>query len=278
MISPFQKIGLAVTFSPTGKILLEEANRLRNLFNSKLVLIHIGEKNTEIENRFYDKLNEASINKEDVQIVWRNGDPAKEIIQTCESENIDLLIAGALEKETIVKYYLGSVARKIMKESISSVLILKSPIKSKTFKKIFVLVEYSEQGEKTIQIAHLLASLENADEFILIKDFFVPGLTATLQDSSSYDKFNPIIEKWKLEEEEKIRLFINELNLKGLNFKIKCLYGKKGLESRNYVKNNNADLFILPGKKKRLKLFDSFFPIDNEYIYEELPSNLLIVK
>ncbi|GAB6281955.1 MAG: hypothetical protein STSR0008_06990 [Ignavibacterium sp.] len=278
MVTPFQKIGLAVTFSPTGKILLEEANRLRNLFNSKLVLIHIGEKSTEIENRFYEKIKEASINKEDVQIVWRNGDPAKEIIRTCESENIDLLIAGALEKETIVKYYIGSVARKIMKESISSVLILKSPIRSKTFKKIYVLVEYSSQGEKTIKIAHQLTTLENADEFVLVKDFFVPGLTATLQDTSSYDKFNPIIEKWKLDEEEKVRFFINELNLKGINYKIKCLYGKKGWESRNYVKNNNADLFILPGQKKRLKLFDAFFPSENEYIYEELPSNLLIIK
>lgn len=278
MAAPFQKIGLAVTFSPTGKILLEEAHRLRNLFNSKLVLIHIGERNIEIENRFYKKLNEASINKEDVQIVWRDGDPAKEIIKTCESENIDLLIAGALEKENIVKYYLGSVARKIMKESVASVLILKSPIKSKTFKKICVLVEYSSQGEKTIKIAHQLATLENADEFLLVKDFFVPGLTATLQDTSSYEKFNPIIEKWKFDEEEKMKLFLNELNLKGINYKIKCLYGKKGLESRNFVKNNNVDLFILAGQKKRLKLFDAFFPTENEYIYDELPSNLLIIK
>ena len=45
MASLFKKLGLAITFSPTGKALLKETKRLSEIFNSGLVLIHVGEKN-----------------------------------------------------------------------------------------------------------------------------------------------------------------------------------------------------------------------------------------
>lgn len=45
----FKKIGLAITFSPTGKALLKETKRLAEVFNSQLILIHVGDKTAENE-------------------------------------------------------------------------------------------------------------------------------------------------------------------------------------------------------------------------------------
>ena len=73
----YSKIGLAITFSPTGKALLKESVRLQKLFGSKLVLIHIGEKNKISEDNLADTIEGVGLEKENYEIIWDEGDPAK---------------------------------------------------------------------------------------------------------------------------------------------------------------------------------------------------------
>ena len=84
--------------------------------------------------------------------------------------------------------------------------------------------------------------------------------------------------KWIDEEEEKLKVLIRELGLKGLNVKMKCLYGKEGWESSNYARSNKADIFVIPASTKKIRLIDKFFPHELVYTYEKLPTNLLIIR
>jgi len=80
------------------------------------------------------------------------------------------------------------------------------------------------------------------------------------------------------EEEEKMKLFVKELNLHGLEIKIVCLYGKEGWEASNFARANNADVFAVSGPAKKVRFIDRLFPHEVEYSFEKLPSNLLIIK
>ncbi|MFA3781784.1 universal stress protein [Melioribacteraceae bacterium 4301-Me] len=274
----FNKIGLAITFSPNALPLLQAAKRLQDLFNAKLFLIHVGEKTSSKEGLMSNLLFKAEI-QNNYELIWQDGEPTKVILNLSFKKEIDLLIAGALEKENILKYYIGSVARNIMRESPCSVLILTGPsFGIKPFKKFCALVQYTPLGEYAISTAYEFAKLENADEFILIKEFDIPGLAITIADTGSINEAEQKRADWQKEEELKLKVFANEINLHELNVKTVCIYGKQGWASSNYVKEIGGDLLIVPSPTKKLKLFDRIFQHDLEFILQQLPCALLIIK
>jgi nucleotide-binding universal stress UspA family protein len=275
----FQKIGLAVTSSPTGKALLIEAVRLKSLFSAELSLIHVGEKNEYSKKMISQLIETAGLAENQTDLTWTTGDPANEILKFSQLKKLDLLISGALEKENILKFYLGSVARKIMREASMSTLILKSPSINPTgFKKFCVNVNFSEQSEKTIRTAYQFALADSADEFILVRDFNLPGLTSTTIDFNSAEKIDKLKSEQLQSEEYKLQIFVKELNLKGIKIKTKCIYGKEGWASSDYARQSAVDLFVVSSQKRKLKFIDRIFPHEEEFSYENLPSNLLIIR
>src|SRR5690554_2853006 len=278
MASLFNKLGLAITFSPTGKALLKETKRLSELFDAQLVLIHVGKKTAETESQLNKIISEAGILKE-TEIIWTSGDPANAILKSSKKAGVDLLIAGALEKEKLIKYYIGSVARKIMREASSSSLILKEPsLEPAPFKKFYVSTDFTPESERTIKIAYNFALLENAEEFVVISDYNTPGLASTILDSVSMEGIQKTKDLWQTEEEENLKMFVRELNLKGLEIKTVSLYGKEGWEASNYARQHKADIFVVTAPQKRLKFIDRLFHHELEYSFERLPSNLLIIR
>jgi nucleotide-binding universal stress UspA family protein len=275
----FNKIGLAITFSPTGKALLNEVKRLKFLFNSELCLIHVGERTPATEQLLKDKIISSGMVDSDSYVAWTSGDPAAAIIKEAQKQEVDLLVAGALEKENIIKYYIGSVARKLMRDAHSSVLILKSPTETPTsFKRFVVATDFSSESEETIRKSFEFALLEKADEFVIIRDYHIPGLAAIVQETGSFDDVENKKESWQNEEEEKMRLYLKELNLKGLPVRSEVIYGKEGWEAGNYARINKADIFSVTAPTRRLKFWDRLFPNEVEYSFQSLPSNLLIIR
>jgi nucleotide-binding universal stress UspA family protein len=281
MTSLFNKLGLAITFSPTGKALLKETKRLSEIFKSELVLIHVGDKTNQTELHLNEVIENAGMSPGNVEIIWTEGEPANAILSSSKKAGVDLLIAGALEKEKLIKYYIGTVARKIMREASSSSLILKEPsLNPQPFKKFFVSTDFSPESERTIKLTYEFAQLENAEEFVVVSDYNTPGLASTILDSASMDDLQTAKIQWQAEEEEKLKMFLKEINLKGNGLKIKttCLYGKEGWEASNFARQNKADIFAVTAPKKRLKLIDRLFSHELEYSFENLPSNLLIIR
>ena len=123
----YQKVALAIAFSPRMEALIAEARRLKGLFQGELVLIHVGVKTPELEAKLDEILKRLCADLGKVKVIWKEGKPAKTILKTCEEEGVDLLVLGALKKEGLLTYYLGSVARKVIRKSPCSVLTLIDP-------------------------------------------------------------------------------------------------------------------------------------------------------
>jgi len=275
----FKKIGLAITFSPTGRALLKEVKRLSDLFQAEVVLIHIGEKNNENESRLHSLIESAGFNKITTKVEWETGDIVQTILTKVKENSIDLLIAGALEKENFITYYIGSVARRLMREAPCSTLILTAPSEQpRSYQKFCVSVEYSGEGEATLKLAHKLATLEQAREFIMIREFQVPGLSMTIHETGSIRDIENTRKKWEREEKEKMEILIRELNLTGIALRTVCLYGKEGYEANKYVENINADIYCLPSPKKKLNFLDRLFQHDLEFTLKQIPCPVLIVR
>jgi nucleotide-binding universal stress UspA family protein len=279
MSNYFKNIGLALTFSPNAVALLREADRLKNLFKSGLTLIIINESDSAIEEKVDTLIRTSEINKENLKISYGKGEVSKEIIRISEKEKIDLLIAGALEKETEIKYYLGSVARRLMRNSSCSLLILKNPSLIPTlYKSFFVITNYSAESEKAIKIMNEFAKLENSNSLNIIRNYNIPALNSTILGSGSTKEIDKIKYEVQHEEEEKMKFHVKELNLSKVDIKTYCIYGKQGWETWNFIKSQNADILAFHSSKKNSYFLEKFFPNEEEYYYQQLPSNLLIIR
>ena len=126
--SPYKTIAVATTFSPRFKRVLAEAKRIRDRFGAELHLIHVGKRNQETPKKFSDVLAELEL-PADSPIHYEEGDPAEAILAALARENIDVLVAGALEKEIVLHPFLGNVARRLVREANCSVMLFTNPRK-----------------------------------------------------------------------------------------------------------------------------------------------------
>src|SRR5690606_3244049 len=135
----YKKIALAIAFSPRMEALICEAKRLKEVYGAALILIHSGQDMEEEKRHLAALLHKHQIDLQTTTVIWKEGKPAKKILQVCKQENVDLLVAGALKKENVFTYYLGSVARKIIRKASCSVLVLIEPsIAPKRFDKVVI--------------------------------------------------------------------------------------------------------------------------------------------
>ena len=116
-----------MAFSPNLKANLFEAARLAVFFESKLFLIHVGDPSEDKIKAL--KIILAPFKKDalDYEVIFKMGNPVDVILKTTEEQNIDLLILGALQQERFIKYYLGSIARKLTRKAKCSILLLIKP-------------------------------------------------------------------------------------------------------------------------------------------------------
>lgn len=279
MATVFPRIALALTFSPYGKLLLEEAVRLKQLFGSELFLIHIGEDTAEEQARLDELIGGAALTRGDFTLIKEDGDPAKLLMRICEREKFDLLILGALEKEQAFKYYIGSVARKVMRKAPCNLFIRIFDREDEAPRRnVYAAIEYNPESEFILHTAAAFARFMNEERVFVLREYSAPGLAMTHNDNTHPEETELRVQEWQKEEEEKLELFLREFKVDNVATEAVCLYGREGFRLRNFVKERHGKLLIVNAPEIRLNIFDRLFQHDHEYLYNELPSSLLLIK
>lgn len=273
----FQKIGLAIAFSPTAEAMLAEAARLARLFSAELMLIHVGDRGAKAEQKI-STLAEA-VQLTDYKVIWRNGNPEKEILNACREKNIDLLIAGALKKENMIQRFVGSVARGIMRKADCSIFIVSEPSKApKPIQQIVVNAEDSAHVESAIAVSCSIAEKENSSWVHIVREIKMMGLTLSANEQLTAEEYSESKQALVRDEIEVVEKILEKVPHAKTKVNIKMLSGKSGFELRKFVERKNADLLVVGAPPRRLSFFDRVFPHDLEYIFADMPCNLLIIN
>ena len=248
------------------------------MFDAELVGVHVGGKSTEKEQKLQQLLNEAPKLNSTIHTIWQKGKPIDVILETCYKENIDLLILGALQKENLYKYYVGSIARELTRSAPCSVLLLIKPsIERIPCKHIVVNGLKDEKTKETIKTAFKIGNFLDCKRITIVEEISKTELDIKVSDDTSLRKAN--IEKERIKKREDIRVekILSEIDCKNTALKIQSIFGKRGYSIGHYAKVKRADLLIMNAPLKT-RLIDRIFPHDIEYILSELPTDLLIVK
>ncbi|MCT4629344.1 universal stress protein [Winogradskyella sp.] len=280
-LKPFSTIGIGVTFSPNLRANIYEAARLSIAFKAKLVLIHVGENSVEKQDKFHTILEPFINDNLDFEIVFKSGNPVDVILSISKEKQIDLLILGALQRENFVKYYVGSIARKITRKAECSVLLLIKPsVDQVPCEHIVVNGLKDPKTEQTIASAFYVAKAISSDKITIVEEITQEELAVKIDDDKSLRKANIAKERIRLRENSRVKNIIENIPKQYTNdvaIKSQAIFGKKGYSIGHYAQIVRADLLVMNAPSK-MTFWDRLFPHDIEHILTELPTDVLIIQ
>lgn len=278
---PFHVIGIGAGFSPNLKANIYEAARLCLFFNAKLILIHVGDFSTEKQ----DKLEEivTPFIKEGLvyEFVFKAGDPVQVILAATEENNIDLLVLGAAQRENILKYYIGSIARKITRKAKCSILLLIKPsVERVPCDHVVVNGLKDARTLQTIDAAFYVSKKLNASRITIVEEIRQQEVAVQVIDDKSLREATIKKEKISRREDQRVQQIIADVPedyKEGINIKTQAIFGKQGYSIGHYAEVVRADLLVMNAPTK-VGFWDRLFPHDIEHILTELPTDVLIIQ
>ncbi len=276
----FKQIATAIAFSPRLEANIAEALRLAERMDARLTLIHVGEKEEAKKQTVKEILDRHVPGEQMVDIVWETGNPVDVILKACEDRNIDLLIAGALQKESLSEFYVGSIARKLCRMSKCSVLMLTMPKTDGTsFDHIVVNGHEHQKTASAIHCALYFAERTLARQLTIVDEMEGGGNSVKVEDDATLAKSLELRKEARSHEKERIEKIVDNYSLdKDLRIEHRYIFGKSGYSISHFAQSIRANLLVVNSPDKKLGFLDRFFTHDIEYILSDMPCNLLIVR
>ena len=271
--SPYKTIGVASTFSPRFRQVLAEAKRIRERFSAELHLIYVGERNEENTKKFGDTLTQLQLPL-DSKIHYEKGDPSEAILRALAREKIDVIVAGALEKEVVLHPFLGNVARRLVREAPCSVMLFTTPAaKPKPLRRIVFVADYSDTKLEALKRTLPFAAAESCERLYVIR------IITTFDQARASIRGNArkgVKQSGDDQEEEELEKFVLAAGATDVPIETRCIRGNTGLAASDFVQSVNADLLVVPlgknaGGTQQL-------PSNIAWVTDVIPCNLWIIR
>ena len=277
----FKRLLFGFAFSPSLKANAFEVMRLAHFLNAEIIFIHVGKQTPQKEKQFYELVNQCEKRPEKVSVKWESGDPVKTLLECCKKYDIDLLLLGALKRENMVKFYMGSIARKLTRKANCSVLLILNPsIEYTPCAHIVVNGFESPQTDDTIQAAFYFGNALGTNKITLVEEISRSKVAVTVNDNRSLRMAT--LKKERLKRAEDLRLHdivdrIPDKNKMEIKWQTQSIFGKRGYSIGHYARVMRADLLVMNALEDT-SFWQRFFPKDLEHILAELPTNVLIIQ
>ena len=272
--SSYKNIAVASTFSPRFEQVLSEARRIQGRFGSDLSLIYIGERNDETAKKFQTMFSRLRL-PSDSPVHYGKGDPAEGILRAISDHDVDLIVAGALEKETALHPFLGNVARRLLREATCSVLLFTHPeLEPKPLRRIVFVVNYTDHAQLAFRHTLKLAEAEKCERLYAIRVYTTfDEVRASMFVDDGDGKTRP---RTFDEEEEALEKFVLAAGDTEVPIEARCIRGNTGFAASDFVKSVEADLLVVPVHKSETSA--ERLPNHVAWIADVIPCNLWLIR
>jgi nucleotide-binding universal stress UspA family protein len=272
--SLYKRIAVASTFSPRFEAVLAEAKRVRDHFGSALSLIHVGEPSEKTAGKFRDVLSRLQF-PADSAVHYGQGDPGDVILKTVAAQQVDLLITGALEKEIVLRPFLGNVARRLVREANCSLFLFTKPEREpKPLRRIVFLTDYSELARRTFRQTLQLAQAESCERLYVIR-IWTTFDEARAAMAKNEGKAAPRSGSFE-EEERALEEFVLRAGETNVPIEVRCVRGNTGFAASDFVQSIQADLLVVPVENAPNSV--ERLPNQLAWITDVIPCNLWLVR
>lgn len=275
-MSIYRHVGIAVAFSPRMQALLAEAAHVLSHFNQKVSLVHAGRRTPEKEARIRKAAQEAGLSK-DVEIYWMSGSAEDALLQAIKEHNLDLMIAGVLRRESAFRYFLGSVARDLVRHAPCSLLLFTEPQEQpRPMRRIVVVTDYSESSLIALTKTLRFAEKEDAERVFVVRVHSTYGEAMVLAEGVRRER----AQEYRVHNREKELLqdFVDAAGHTSVEVEPVYIEGHTGLATATFARDHEADLLVMPSVSHYSHFFERLFPTDMEWVLREIPCNLWVAR
>jgi nucleotide-binding universal stress UspA family protein len=166
-----------------------------------------------------------------------------------------------------------------LRKADCSVLLLTNPSKTPyPFQNIVVNADDSPFVEEAIVSACHIGLKDKAEWLHVVREIKMYGLTMTVSERYSEEEYENVRQNLVKDEIANVEKILQRVPHEGLKINIKIVSGKSGFEIAQFAQRKQADLLVVGAPPRRFSLFDRVFTHDQEYIFADLPCNLLIIN
>jgi nucleotide-binding universal stress UspA family protein len=271
---PYRTVAVASTFSPRFLLVLAEGKRIRERLASQLHLIYVGKCDEETTRKFSAALHELDLPM-DSAIHYHEGDPAVAILEAARVNGVDLIVAGALEKEAVLRQFLGNVARRLVREANCSVMLFTKPERDpKQLGRIVLMAEYSDHGRAALHKALRLAALEQCEKLFVIR-VYTTFDAARAKARKKFAKSGGSSTRTLEEEETALEQFIDSAGHTDVPIEARCITGNTGYAVLDFVQSVEAMLLVVPVDPTTSA---SGLPAHVDWVTDVIPCNLWVIR
>ena len=257
---------------------MAEAKRLADLFSAELTLIHSGEHDKSNDAILAEQMSKTGIPAEHTRVVYKTGNAPMVIAKMAKELNCDLLISGALKQETFQKYYFGSIARKLARQTDIPILLIPDPsISPKPVKKVIISIN-EDESQKVIEKGLMFARALKAEKIYFAKESSIKSSRNVFKSYYSEEQSNLLQAQLMEEEQEYLFRMLETHDLNGMDISSKILFGHSGVALVQFATEIEADLLVDAYPRIKLGFWDKLFPRNIEYALLNLPCKLLLIN
>jgi nucleotide-binding universal stress UspA family protein len=223
--------------------------------------------------KFRDTLAELQL-PTDSMIHYEDGDPAEAILRMLSRERIDMVVAGALEKEVVLHPFLGNVARRLVREAPCSVILFTKPaLKPKPLRRIVLVADYSSHGLRALKRTLPLAAAESCERLYVIRIIttFDQARASIGADARRGEK-----PESQDDEEDALERFVLSAGATEVPIEVRCVRGNTGLVASDFVQSVKADLLVVPLQKSADAIQQ--LPSNIAWVTDVIPCNLWVIR
>lgn len=268
MSRPYRRIAVASTFSPRFVKVLAEAKRIRDRFGSELQIIYAGGYSDHAREKFAQAFRHLGLPAQ-TTVHYHDGDPAEAIQRVAEEAGIDLVMAGALEREVVLRPFLGNVARRLVRDGRRSVMLFTEPEElPQPLRRIVMMAHYTEAGRAALKKVLHLAAAEKSERLYVVR-------VHTSFDAARAARGEGSGRRTPEEEELALEEFVDSVGETEVPIEIRSLRGTTGFAALEFLQSIEADLVavsidsrVAPGE----------LPKRIAWITDTIPCNLWVIR
>jgi nucleotide-binding universal stress UspA family protein len=272
---PYRTVAVASTFSPRFRQVLAEAKRVRDRLCRQLQLIYVGTRDDETAKKFAAALGELALPADSAIHYHQGEDPALAILDAAKVHEIDILVAGALEKEVVLRPFLGNVARTLVRKAgCSVILFIKPESEPKPLRRIVFLADYSEHGRAALLKTLRLAALENSERLYVIR-VYTTFDAARAKARTDAPEEGSTGARTLDEEEIALEKFIDAAGPTDVPIEARCIRGNTGYAALDFIQSIDASLLVVPVDPAGC---GDGLPPHVAWITDTIPCNLWVIR
>lgn len=261
----YRRLGVASTFSPRFLPVLAEASRAARRGGAEFCVIHAAGETPQGAQEFRRAF--ASIGRPaDTPILWSAAEtPADGILSACASGDIDLLVAGAMEREVEHRNFVGGVARELLQRAGCDLLLVPQPREEEVpCRRVAVAVDLNEPSVGLLNRACRIATAFGAEEMVFL------GVVTPFDEARA-----SAIGEFEAPDEDRLMSIVD--CAEGFEGEVDCqlLRSTTGFAICDFVQQSEVDLLIgAASRGDGLR----FHPTHLDWLLQVIPSNVLVLS